>query len=77
LLRLDFKDVFVDCPFDDSYKPIFQAILFAVCDLGFVARCALEADDGSEVRLEKILRIVGLCARALNRQQLAEIQYAA
>ena len=53
------KDVFINCPFDDSYRPIFQAILFAVYDLGFVARCALEIDDASEVRLETIMRIIG------------------
>jgi hypothetical protein len=59
--RLRAKDVFINCPFDESYKPIFQAILFAVYDLGFVARCALEIDDASEVRLEKIMRIIEQC----------------
>ena len=29
------KDVFINCPFDDPYKPDFHAILFAVSDLGF------------------------------------------
>lgn len=60
--RLRTKDVFINCPFDDAYKPIFQAILFTVYDLGFVARCALEVDDAGEVRLEKIMRIIGQCA---------------
>lgn len=59
-------DVFVNCPFDDSYKPIFDAIVFAIYDLGFVARCALEADDASEVRLDKIVRIVGQCAYSVH-----------
>lgn len=36
--------------------------MFAVSDLGFVARCALERDDGAEVRLEKINRIIEDCA---------------
>lgn len=60
--RIRSKDVFINCPFDKSYKPLFQAILFAVYDLGFVARCALEIDDASEVRLEKIMRIIEQCA---------------
>ena len=30
--------------------------------LGFVARCALEVDDASELRLDKIMRIIGQCA---------------
>ncbi len=60
--RLRSKDVFINCPFDDAYKPIFHAILFAVHYLGFDARCALEVDDASELRLDKIMRIIGQCA---------------
>lgn len=48
------RDVFINCPFDPSYKPIFDAIIFAIFDLGFAPRCALEIDDASEYRLEKI-----------------------
>ncbi|HEX2205345.1 MAG TPA: hypothetical protein VHG91_18695 [Longimicrobium sp.] len=32
--------------------------MFAVHDCGFVARSALELDDGSEVRIEKIKRLI-------------------
>ena len=53
--------VFINCPFDTTYKPIFDAIVFAVYDLGFVARAALEIDDGTEVRLAKIERIIEEC----------------
>jgi hypothetical protein len=53
--------VFVNCPFDASYRPLFEAIVFAVHDLGFVPRCALEDDDGGEVRLAKIERIIEEC----------------
>jgi hypothetical protein len=59
--RLHSKDVFINCPFDDAYKPTFHAILFAVHYLGFDARCALEADDASELRLDKIMRIIEQC----------------
>ncbi len=51
-------DVFINCPFDPSYKQIFDAIIFAIYDLGFVARCALEVDDASEFRLVKILDLI-------------------
>jgi hypothetical protein len=61
-VRLRSRDVFLNCPFDETYRPIFHALLFAVDDLGFVARCALEVDDAGEVRLEKIMRIVEQCA---------------
>lgn len=53
--------VFINCPFDASYRPIFEAIVFCVADCGYRPRCALEADDSGEVRVEKILNIVSGC----------------
>jgi hypothetical protein len=53
--------VFLNVPFDRRYKALFEALVFAVHDCGFVARCALEGDDGSVVRLDKILDIVSEC----------------
>src|ERR1035441_7728852 len=41
--RVKSTHVFINCPFDTGYQPIFSAIVFAVYDLGFVARCSLEA----------------------------------
>ncbi len=55
------SNVFINCPFDSSYKRIFDATVFAVFDCGFVARSALEIIDTGEVRLEKILRIMDEC----------------
>jgi hypothetical protein len=60
------KDVFINCPFDTTYKPIFDAIVFAVKHLGFNARSALEVDDASEVRLAKIIRIIEECAYGIH-----------
>ncbi|MGH7342558.1 MAG: hypothetical protein ACREKH_18900 [Candidatus Rokuibacteriota bacterium] len=51
-------NVFLNCPFDDAYQAILRAIVFAVFDCGFVARCALEIDDSSQVRIDTIARIV-------------------
>jgi hypothetical protein len=53
--------VFVNCPFDKGYQPIFDAIVFAITDLGFVARSAREDDDAGEFRLAKIQRIIEQC----------------
>jgi hypothetical protein len=53
--------VFINCPFDPSYRKIFDAIVFAVCALGFEPCCALNRDDGTEERLAKILRLVEHC----------------
>ncbi len=55
------KDVFVNCPFDPSYKPVFDAIIFCVSAAGFQPRCSLEFDDASEIRITKILRMIGEC----------------
>lgn len=54
-------NVFVNCPFDCQYRHLFDAIVFAVHDCGFIARCALEAQDTSQVRIERVFSIVGDC----------------
>jgi hypothetical protein len=53
--------VFINCPFDRSYRRVFDGIVFAVMALGFVARCALERATGTQERLKKILEIIGTC----------------
>jgi hypothetical protein len=53
--------VFLNCPFDNEYRELFLAIVFAIHDCGFVARCALEASDSGEVRIDKILTIIADC----------------
>ncbi len=54
-------NVFVNCPFDDNYVPLFEAILFSIYFCGFKPRCALEVDDASQNRLEKIYSIIEEC----------------
>jgi len=53
--------VFINVPFDRRYKKLFDALVFAVHDSGFIARGAREQDDGSQIRLEKLYRIIGEC----------------
>lgn len=55
------ESVFVNCPFDDAYRQVFEAIVFTIHDCGYIARCALEVADASEVRIEKISRIIASC----------------
>ena len=54
-------NVFINCPFDLMYKPLFDAMVFTVHDCGFIARCALEEEDASQVRIDKIYNIIGDC----------------
>ncbi|HET6574306.1 MAG TPA: hypothetical protein VFG68_11920 [Fimbriiglobus sp.] len=50
--------VFVNCPFDDQYKPLFRALVFTIQYCGFDVRCALEVDDSGETRAEKLIRLI-------------------
>ena len=54
-------NVFINCPFDLMYKPLFDAMVFTVHDCGFIARCALEEEDASQVRIDKIYNIIADC----------------
>jgi hypothetical protein len=58
--------VFINVPFDRPYRKLFHALVFAVHDCGFVARCALEEDDGSQVRMEKLYAIIRDCALGIH-----------
>jgi hypothetical protein len=60
------NSVFLNCPFDSMYRPLFEAVTFAVYDCGFFPRCALEVDDGSQVRIEKITSIIAQCRLAVH-----------
>ena len=44
------NNVFINCPFDNQYKPIFDSLVFAIHDCGYIARCAKEVDDSGGVR---------------------------
>ncbi len=55
--RYDY-DVFINCPFDPGYRPMLYALVFAVHDCGFRARCTLEVDDSGAVRIENIYGLI-------------------
>jgi hypothetical protein len=52
------NSVFINCPFDDDYRPLFRALVFAIEACGFAPRCALEVDDSGETRAEKLVRLI-------------------
>ena len=58
--------VFLNVPFDDAYRPLFEAMVFAVHDCGFRPRCALEGSDGGHVRVQKIAVIIRECALGIH-----------
>jgi len=52
------SSVFFNCPFDERYKKLRDAMVFAIYDCGFVPRCALEEDNGGDVRFDKIKKLI-------------------
>jgi hypothetical protein len=55
------QSVFINVPFDGSYQKLLDAIVYAVHDCGLKARTALEEDDGADVRIDKIYRLIDQC----------------
>ena len=50
--------VFINCPLDQDYEPILQAILFCVVYLDYSPRLSTERKDSGENRLEKIRELI-------------------
>ena len=44
------RNVFINCPFDSAYAPIFEAIVFAVHDAGFRPKCAVPRRSAADLR---------------------------
>lgn len=51
------RRVFINCPFDNDYLPLLQAVAFAVIDCGFSPRLALQEVNG-RLRLEKMIALM-------------------
>ncbi len=67
------SNVFVNCPFDHSYNDLFEAIIFAIHDCGFIARCAREEDDAGNVRINKIMKIIDECKYGIHDISKADL----
>lgn len=52
------KWVFINCPLDEDFEPILQAILFCLVYLGFSPKIATERNDSGENRLKKIQSLI-------------------
>jgi hypothetical protein len=63
----------INCPFDAPYLSLFNAIVFAVHDSGFRPRCALEANNAGQFRLEKIMKIISECKYSIHDISRTEI----
>lgn len=48
------KSVFINCPFDDAFEPLFHAIVLTVAARGFTPRCARESEGQATPRITRI-----------------------
>ena len=52
------RSVFLNVPFDPDYMPLFDAMVFTVCDCGFYPRNAREQQDSGQIRVEKLFKLI-------------------
>jgi hypothetical protein len=50
--------VFINCPFDDEYAPLLEAVVFCVVYFGYSPRLANERLEAGENRLDKIVSMM-------------------
>jgi hypothetical protein len=67
------RNVFINCPFDDAYTPIFEAIVFTIQASGLRAMCARSRLNSGEVRLHKIIEIIGDCRYSVHDLSRTEL----
>ena len=60
------RNVFINCPFDDEYQPLFYAIVFTVNDLRFQAKCAKDESNAGKSRIEKIQDLIAECKYSIH-----------
>jgi hypothetical protein len=66
-------NVFINCPFDNDYSSCFEALVFTITASGHRARCALEEEDGGDIRFDKLCRLIGESDRSVHDLSRVEL----
>ena len=66
------KSVFINCPFDEPFEPLFHAIVLTVAARGFSPRCARETEGQAETRIARIA--IGLLESKYSIHDLSRFQ---
>lgn len=66
-------DVFINCPFDADYSPIFRSLIFSIFACGFRARSARELDDGGQTRIDKLYNLIKECRYGIHDLSRTEL----
>lgn len=67
------NNVFINCPFDSNYKPLFNALLFTILDCGFIPRCAFEDSNAGLIRMQKLIAIMADCRYGIHDISRADL----
>jgi hypothetical protein len=67
------KSVFINCPFDSAYEPLFRGLIFAVRHMKLVPKSALDASDGGQPRFNKILDLIENCKYSIHDISRTEV----
>jgi hypothetical protein len=67
------RSVFINCPFDSAYAPLFEAMVFAVIACGCQPISALAEIDSGTVRIDKIRRLIRGCRLAIHDLSRVEL----
>ncbi|MEA2162412.1 MAG: hypothetical protein QOK37_539 [Thermoanaerobaculia bacterium] len=67
------RNVFINCPFDDAYTPIFEAIVITIQACGFRAMCARSRLNSGEVRIHKIIDMIADCRYSIHDLSRTEL----
>ncbi|HVY17431.1 MAG TPA: hypothetical protein VHB27_19570 [Rhodopila sp.] len=70
------RSVFINCPFDEAYKPLMRAACFAIIACGYTPRCALDYNDSGAVRLVEIARMISECGFSIHDISRVELDRA-
>ena len=61
------KNIFINCPLDELYiNDLLKPMLFFIVQNGFNPRLSLEISDSSQIRLEKITKIIKECKYSIH-----------
>jgi len=67
------ESVFINCPFDSAYEPLFHGIIFVVHHMGLKPKSAIEMRDAGQPRLERILDLIESCKYSIHDLSRTEV----
>ncbi len=67
------KSVFINCPFDSAYEPLFHGLIFAVHHMSLHPKSALGTIDAGQPRLDKISDLIESCKYSIHDLSRTEV----